>query len=109
MSSNGGILNNNRRSGTDYISNIFYILRKRIIQTKFIQGALLPSTGLSGLRSQILDNAAVESHLKIILKAIHEIFNQNASHLSFEMLYRYCYQLVLSKQGKKITKYVYHR
>eukprot|EP01036_Dinobryon_divergens_P026477 gene26477-35136_t len=61
----------------------------------------LQATGLSaGLRLQTLDNAAVESHLKTILKAIHEIYHQNASHLSFEMLYRYCYQLVLSKQGK---------
>ena len=64
----------------------------------------LQATGISaGLRLQTLDNAAVESHLKTILKAIHEIYHQNASHLSFEMLYRYCYQLVLSKQGKAET------
>ncbi|ORX56544.1 Cullin-domain-containing protein [Piromyces finnis] len=35
-------------------------------------------------------------------KAFYEIFNKNAGELSFEELYRYSYNLVLSKEGSKV-------
>lgn len=91
---------------TDKNASHYLIVKEALFSLTMFKGSL-QATGISaGLRLQTLDNAAVESHLKTILKAIHEIYHQNASHLSFEMLYRYCYQLVLSKQGTKIVTHL---
>lgn len=51
------------------------------------------------MKQQTLDTATVDSHLIEIKSAIKDIYEKNQSHLSFEKLYRYCYQLALSKNG----------
>ncbi|KAL6635913.1 Cullin-domain-containing protein [Neocallimastix sp. 'constans'] len=43
-----------------------------------------------------------EEYWKKLRNAFYEIFNKNAGELSFEELYRYAYNLVLAKEGKKV-------
>jgi len=43
-----------------------------------------------------------EENWKKLKNAFYEIFNKNAGELSFEELYRYAYNLVLSKEGSKV-------
>ncbi|KAK2365829.1 cullin-3A [Trifolium repens] len=49
-----------------------------------------------------LDPNYAEKTWKIIEHAIHEIYNHNASGLSFEELYRNAYNMVLQKFGEKL-------
>eukprot|EP01018_Ginkgo_biloba_P015329 Gb_08576 [translate_table: standard] len=49
-----------------------------------------------------MDPKYAEKTWKIIEHAIHEIYNHNASGLSFEELYRSAYNMVLHKYGEKL-------
>jgi cullin 3 len=49
-----------------------------------------------------MDPKYAEKTWKIIEHAIHEIYNHNASGLSFEELYRNAYNMVLHKYGEKL-------
>ncbi|KAJ0988325.1 hypothetical protein J5N97_006681 [Dioscorea zingiberensis] len=49
-----------------------------------------------------LDPKYAEKTWKILEHAIHEIYNHNASGLSFEELYRNAYNMVLHKYGEKL-------
>jgi cullin 3 len=46
-----------------------------------------------------MDKTAAKQTWNILAKAIDEIYNRNASQLSFEELYRNAYNLVLHKHG----------
>jgi len=46
-----------------------------------------------------MDRAAAQQIWEILANAIDEIYNRNASQLSFEELYRNAYNLVLHKHG----------
>ena len=46
-----------------------------------------------------MDRAAAQAIWDILANAIDEIYNRNASQLSFEELYRNAYNLVLHKHG----------
>ena len=46
-----------------------------------------------------MDNVQAKKVLESLQLAIHEIYNKNASTLSFEELYRNSYNLVLYKRG----------
>ena len=46
-----------------------------------------------------MDRAAAQQIWDILANAIDEIYNRNASQLSFEELYRNAYNLVLHKHG----------
>jgi len=43
-----------------------------------------------------------EEYWNKLRNAFYEIFNKNAGELSFEELYRYAYNLVLSREGKRV-------
>ncbi|XP_065039588.1 cullin-3A-like isoform X1 [Musa acuminata AAA Group] len=49
-----------------------------------------------------LDPKYAEKTWKVLEHAIHEIYNHNASGLSFEELYRNAYNMVLHKHGEKL-------
>ena len=49
-----------------------------------------------------MDAEARRPHDATLQEAIHEIHRQNASHLSFEELYRNAYNMVLHKFGDKL-------
>ncbi|GLJ50746.1 hypothetical protein SUGI_1080940 [Cryptomeria japonica] len=49
-----------------------------------------------------MDSKHADKTWKILADAIHEIYNQNASGLSFEELYRNAYNMVLHKYGDKL-------
>ncbi|EFJ05563.1 hypothetical protein SELMODRAFT_98006 [Selaginella moellendorffii] len=49
-----------------------------------------------------MDPRYAEKTWKILEDAIHEIYNRNASGLSFEELYRNAYNMVLHKYGEKL-------
>jgi len=49
-----------------------------------------------------LDPKYAERTWKVLEHAIHEIYNRNASGLSFEELYRSAYNMVLHKYGEKL-------
>jgi len=49
-----------------------------------------------------MDPRYAEKTWKILEDAIHEIYNHNASGLSFEELYRNAYNMVLHKYGEKL-------
>jgi cullin 3 len=46
-----------------------------------------------------MDHSTARTTWEVIAVAIDEIYNRNASQLSFEELYRYAYNLVLHKHG----------
>ncbi|GMM35544.1 cullin [Saccharomycopsis crataegensis] len=48
------------------------------------------------------DGVDIEKSWNVLSFAISEIYNKNASNLSFEQLYRKCYHLVLRKQGEQL-------
>lgn len=50
----------------------------------------------------VVDPKYAEKTWKILEHAIHEIYNHNASGLSFEELYRNAYNMVLHKYGEKL-------
>ncbi|XP_076901000.1 cullin-3A-like [Bidens hawaiensis] len=50
----------------------------------------------------VVDPKYAEKTWKILEHAIHEIYNHNASGLSFEQLYRNAYNMVLHKFGEKL-------
>lgn len=50
----------------------------------------------------VVDPKYAEKTWKILEHAIHEIYNRNASGLSFEELYRNAYNMVLHKFGEKL-------
>ncbi|KAL2552310.1 Cullin-3A [Forsythia ovata] len=50
----------------------------------------------------VVDPKYAEKTWKILEHAIHEIYNHNASGLSFEELYRNAYNMVLHKFGEKL-------
>ncbi|XP_071702046.1 cullin-3A-like [Rutidosis leptorrhynchoides] len=50
----------------------------------------------------VVDPKYAEKTWKVIEDAIHEIYNHNASGLSFEELYRNAYNMVLHKFGEKL-------
>ncbi|XP_076935501.1 cullin-3A-like [Bidens hawaiensis] len=50
----------------------------------------------------VVDPKYAEKTWKILEHAIHEIYNHNASGLSFEELYRHAYNMVLHKFGEKL-------
>ncbi|GAA0171568.1 ubiquitin-protein ligase [Lithospermum erythrorhizon] len=50
----------------------------------------------------VVDPKYAEKTWKILEHAIHEIYNNNASGLSFEQLYRNAYNMVLHKFGEKL-------
>lgn len=50
----------------------------------------------------VVDPKYAEKTWKVLEHAIHEIYNHNASGLSFEELYRNAYNMVLHKHGEKL-------
>ncbi|XP_076891601.1 cullin-3A-like [Bidens hawaiensis] len=50
----------------------------------------------------VVDSKYAERTWKVLEHAIHEIYNHNASGLSFEELYRNAYNMVLHKFGEKL-------
>ncbi|TYH19247.1 hypothetical protein ES288_A05G337800v1 [Gossypium darwinii] len=64
--------------------------KKRIFQIEAFQNRV------------VVDPKYAEKTWKILVHAIHEIYNHNASGLSFEELYRNAYNMVLHKFGEKL-------
>ncbi|KAL5759545.1 hypothetical protein ACOSQ2_018383 [Xanthoceras sorbifolium] len=56
----------------------------------------------------VVDPKYADKTWKILEHAIHEIYNHNASGLSFEELYRNAYNMVLHKFGEKLYKGLVH-
>ena len=69
--------------------------------------------GGSSSSSMMMDKQDATKTFDILALAIDEIYNRNASQLSFEELYRYAYNLVLQKYGNILydgisSKLTYH-
>ena len=69
--------------------------------------------GSSSSSSMMMDKQDATKTFDILALAIDEIYNRNASQLSFEELYRYAYNLVLQKYGNILydgisSKLTYH-
>ncbi|EFH63556.1 hypothetical protein ARALYDRAFT_894845 [Arabidopsis lyrata subsp. lyrata] len=54
----------------------------------------------------VVDPKYADKTWQILERAIHQIYNQDASGLSFEELYRNAYNMVLHKFGEKVI-YIY--
>jgi len=62
-----------------------------------------PNLKIEAFKNRVeLDPKYAERTWKVLEHAIHEIYNHNASGLSFEELYRSAYNMVLHKYGEKL-------
>ncbi len=65
------------------------------------------------LSMQNMDKQCAEGYLNFIIRAVDEIYNENAAELSFEEIYRFSYYLVLAEYGRLLydgveTRVTYH-
>jgi len=56
------------------------------------------------VKSHLMNDEQVHKSLSIMRNAIDTIYNQEASKLSFEEVYRASYNLSVGKHGKKLYK-----